>query len=1425
MNPASSNAAQDDVLLQRHTRATSTAPRKTLQRSQETQHDQMETHTPPSRIPVSTTAAGAAEAGAATTATAIATPSRPADRRKSETWEKDRDRDRDKGKDRNKDRDRDRYKDRNKDKDGDRRESRGDEDTTSQESNRQWKRSSFPARTPFNAGSMRKTSDEEAHLTSSRDETATPADSWNARSHGRQRIYSESKVDTIEKITPRRDRGRKIGSSMFLLNGGNTPAAAAAAAAAAGSGGNDGSTAGSTSTMSTYKTANSPLPSMRHSSSVNMNGSRLSQHQFGISQSGRQHRYGFTDEKQHNKNKRSQNLQELVLPKHKADLLRKRQQQGYYDPNLIVPGRDYHGNGRIPPATHPPQTSSQHASADTQSAQMVNLVLRLSATRRDHHNMVGSLPSRSVASNRWPMLEPSKLSDTRYNRYSSPSGPYGNSGAELYTPAAAHPPVARNREEPLSHVATLEDELVNLQVSDATIARAEKARKHFELFAEYLKILHHLPPLRSRPVSAAPSASSSLTNQLLGEKQSPKVEGGRPYNPLQYIRNRKVRFREKCPIDTAAEGWEDVGQVRKWVNTIIENQQASNYDVTECLDLPDVISMPAEGTSDSFNMPMSRVMPATKPPTTGDSSSKVKRPRVDWIANPADLLGDVAWLERDDNKLKIEDKDGNKVFPRDTTFRRINLRKDAVPQSDSHEALPYEKRDEKDPSLRRLAHYNRSGSQIRYSSDASRSKKGWRSATTRYSESRSQSRGRSRQRYEERDDAGESGYDETPSRLSRLRDRIPGIRTLYGSRSRPANSSESEGSDSDLEMTDEEIEALRYGPRQRRRDRYKEYLPHIKRRDDFRDSLSILDQLILQHRADSDADEDPRKWNERAAQAAHLKADKRRSLLSPINTDVEKGFNNEDTRSRVRRHKASTSIDESDGENLRRQLLDRQRDARIQPPSDSLHAQSPSRPIAIPDVTISLSPSPSRPSSRTEFSRSTSIASPSAVGPPRDRRKQDAPSSLSLQSSEAVTSTGYDSPIPRRESRDHLTVEFPGKTHSHSGSSLHRFFRGSRLAGVLSHEASRVGDLIRRRDGHVHSGHSSVSSLASLTDKEAGDSGHLELRRSRPSRSRLVTFPEDAVDPLPLKPEEDDGGRTPKPASPSREEAKPTKKVGAGDNLAKQDSERSRSPGHVVPDTTESLAKPKRTSTDIEKLSRQSPAYSDLADIKIPAKHRDGLSEERLGFTSKATPGRANLLLTKREIDRVEAHFHASGVRAYELNRQINEVDDLPTFLLRLIPNEARENIPATRRCEHATTAAHHVVSEFDRQARTTHQMATNFTRTTLPELRSSVDQLLRLANCSLNSRIRSTTLEADNLTSQLATTDTLAVKKLHDELDRGMRQRSNRFRWVSSNGYRALEWFLIAVMWFVWFFVMIWKVMRMLFRVTVHGMRWVLWL
>ncbi|EGD89323.1 hypothetical protein H112_02943 [Trichophyton rubrum D6] len=273
---------------------------------------------------------------------------------------------------------------------------------------------------------------------------------------------------------------------------------------------------------------------------------------------------------------------------------------------------------------------------DTDPAQIVNLALSLS----DSRNRVSSARTVSSGTQRTRLSSP--MAHSRPQAIQSPRI------SEIETPARR--PSTSLGTVDLRYGATHYGEV---QLSHATLARAEKAKQHFELFENYLRLLPHLPPL--------PSPGDALGRHQTNRGYQEDTPGGRQYNPLQYLRNRKIRYRERQAIDSEAAGWGDVEKVSEWVDSIVNIPDLHLMEPDEYIDLPE------------FKPSASRIDPDDKSDRklTHTKSGEVlrRRPRMDWATTPLDLLADIVWYEQNGNKAKVEDRHGKKLFPHGVVTR------------------------------------------------------------------------------------------------------------------------------------------------------------------------------------------------------------------------------------------------------------------------------------------------------------------------------------------------------------------------------------------------------------------------------------------------------------------------------------------------------------------------------------------------------------------------------------------------------------------------------------------------------------------------------------------------------------------------------------------------------------------------------------
>ena len=305
-------------------------------------------------------------------------------------------------------------------------------------------------------------------------------------------------------------------------------------------------------------------------------------------------------------------------------------------------------------------SSRQQASSygfDSDPSQIVEMALRLNEGRRRQASarryVSGATEGRrivSAATTRPPTSSPSAKSDKQSDNQPAPRLRPSNPdpitpqkrGRELENEPTDTLPPTVGELSPEQDAITIEDEM---QISRATQKRVENAKAYFELAYEHRRILSHLPPVRN------PHA------QIRSEQPG---YDSKAYNPLQYVRNRKLRFREKAPLDAEGEGWHDVLKVRAWVDAVVNNHPQTKHDPLECVRLPPLTLLdkdPNELDNDP-NVGSKKAGPTGRP----------RRPKSDWVTHPGDIIADAFWTEQGLNKQKIYNRDNEPVFPPGTKF-------------------------------------------------------------------------------------------------------------------------------------------------------------------------------------------------------------------------------------------------------------------------------------------------------------------------------------------------------------------------------------------------------------------------------------------------------------------------------------------------------------------------------------------------------------------------------------------------------------------------------------------------------------------------------------------------------------------------------------------------------------------------------------
>ena len=1048
------------------------------------------------------------------------------------------------------------------------------------------------------------------------------------------------------------------------------------------------------------------------------------------------------------------------------------------------------------------ETDQAAMGLDKDSLQIVNLALNLSESRR--RGNIGR-----SASSRIPAGKPVAYGDSHAQTYTGGVGQlpsqarrplsqvFPNDNAAPLNPQQQR--VVRDHRSVSNLLSEASDpEAVPLNISESTLARAANARQHFELFAEYLRLLPSLPPLRGDMVGMGPN-STPLSDEGLFHTRS--------YNPLQSIRNRKIRFREKCPIDTEAEGWNNVVKVRQWVNDVEERSKHQSHSPVACMKLPPFNREEQDAGGDV------EILGASPPASLRQvsrttSSVKPPRPRFDWVVSPAELLSDAAWVEEGQNKSKLTDKDGNHIYPDPSELVRGHSSLD-VPSSQRRRYL------KKDRPVDTHAPHTPS-SDPRGSANL---------------DSKGVGRGRQRHRI-----SSPSGAPRSSSASTK------GI-VVQRDKARMRSSSLSTASS----MSDG------YSPTRLN-----------KGVDNEKSAESHVPGFLALHA----------RGKTRHGEDRGDKIDSRTSLdtgFSPYRS--KKSF------ARAKSHEAKGSL--SSGASI-----DDPYSPRISmEAADTSPANSPAHAGYFPSITVNLSPPSSRsPSpSKKPFSRIIGARHERS----RSRHKKDSrdhteenPSHvLASHKNDSPVSTGaFDhsgrlepSPLPDRvssayqEDLSETDLQRPDDARTHKGQPLQEsklrglFKGGGKIAGKVGNEMSRVGDRFLKKEPPGHSYKSSAAVSVASGDSDLDDAEEPKSDKKYPQNttpSRIRTFPEDhplisrrnsekgppraslLTSTSPFRYDEgkqvstselsnprergrasrDDEARVRSPVSSQRGKFDPHVTIrGSEDDFGFRPLSYGKKRGQMKdPDVPFSLTQPPVTGLA---QARASPGPSRERRPRMSEASRSWSISDR-SLSALADTG----IPEKREIERTRALLLSSGIKAREIARRAETVRDPPPEFLKTSVGPD-ESVPQVARIYEFNVAARNLLRGFERSQSQFEQSIDRFPASTSEPLRSQLHSLENLVNQSLSPRVRAVGDDAEDLSVQLHTTSTLAVKQLSDALDRGLRKRRRRLRWIRRTGFVVLEWALVGVLWWVWLIVMVFKLFRGVLRGAVSGIKWVLWL
>ena len=1098
------------------------------------------------------------------------------------------------------------------------------------------------------------------------------------------------------------------------------------------------------------------------------------------------------------------------------------------------------------------QDGSERIGFDTDPTQIVNMALSLSEGRRRQASGIGlngGHVRQSATVNRHGQLG---STHNRYNhrqsinpgRIFSQNSPSQNDGAGWPTmPLGSATHAALNSSN--DHLSGLDESDLVIgedfyNVSTATMIRVQKAKTHFELFYEHLRLLPHLPPLRT----------------AMRGQQGERGEG-RSYNPLQYARNRKIRFKDKTS-EIDSEVWHDSQRVRAWVNAIIDDHTERRTNPDECIRLPALDNGLVEQNANNITTPNDNSPAGAKQEPEMRSGTKSSRPRSDWVVMPGDLMGDVYWLEQGSNKVKIEDRNGDKIYPPGvklwyTGWRNRGHAHDDVEERPAAVTTPIEKD-------RRATVSSTAGPELPTFTSTGRHEK---------------PRGRLRRR-ESKVPSSSSDESDTgsPKRGKRAKKNL--IKKM-----KKETSSQSD----DEQSSPGPLKSSRHRGRRlfdAGRNRMVEFVPKIILDDtdpgskaDRRESSGLSYTGGPQDQAESDL---LRTLTKDSASS------QKRSLSDQAQNPLPK--------SKKRPSRLSLDLD-----GARRHSIE----------YDTTAPSSPSA-YQFPSIAINLSPPASRspsPTKRVLHSRINRFREQRPFKPRHSLDAADPGDAHSFNSSRpeehdssaedktAADSSRDASPMTKTAVRTSSSISTRGDsprnqvnlskaplktpvTNDTTGR-VRGFFKGGRIAQLVGTEVSRVGEYIWKRDipsePQASSNSSRNESLSqSETDDEVREITVAPQKPPRPIVNRTISKMQALGTQNEKRPRNEHRESYFTPNLPSF--TSPFQKD--RDMQAEREKAAIKVPGSY-PQTTDAsdhisvaaalhrtvsksprldqLAPPKLTITRGSSF-RPSPenrgnvddgsglrlngslhASLDLNSALAGLKSQPGIATRKVSQSGVDNSGRTwsphthnhNGNISLKDIARARALLLSSGAKARQIFLIANKVRRHPPhFLLSTIPSPedaaAVQSLRVARK-EEFVLFCHNLSPLLTRASTDILTSTDRFTSTTIA-LHTSLQRLDDLVENTLTPRVRRAADESGELGMKLATTCALATKGLDDKVGKAMRRKKRRrpVRLMRRVGYGVVEWAVVAILWAIWFVVSLVQVVIAVGRGGYRLSRWLLW-
>ena len=1057
---------------------------------------------------------------------------------------------------------------------------------------------------------------------------------------------------------------------------------------------------------------------------------------------------------------------------------------------------------------------------DTDPAQIVNLALNLSESRRRNISGGGFLLPGLPYSNSGGSLR-QHLQQQRYaSANTSPRSRNPSGSPRVISTTSRH-----RKSTPVHSPGTpmlsehLGDDHI-LVPSDATLTRAAKAKEAFELFYEYRRLLPHLSAI---PVSARKGSSGS-TRAL-----SP-TGLGRAYNPLQYIRNRRIRLSERKPLNAEAAGWRDVARVRNWVDRIID-QHVDGFIAQDQQILPPFEGNQLEAAA-SDGADSSGVVLAKAPHT-----QHVGRPNIDWTCSPWDLLADVRWLEEDDHFKRIRDSSGQNIFARMVNHADSSpkVSKESVRERRPHANVSgFHHSPERRQAITAVRNQERQMPNSKGSSPSSplseRGRKGrW-------------ARGFIRSREPSISDDSDA---EQRRKLKR--------NNIRADREHSANLALEKQM---MDMLAREEEEAQRDPRRSTNPPTQENSPEALGQEKVHNSM-------------------PTPERRRPAGPQRLKTD------MPIEKHISPPRSSFDERRFEQTRMPSDDLSTGPSSPTTNGFV----------PSIAINFSPPRSPNSTASVPKPLAKPPPIRRGRSPSGSTTNVDKHDFAADPRVSLESSRSNVGNVQGSEtnkiertATTESRLLSPIKTitgsRKPRLHESHSFRSlkdMNEPEGDSKIRSLLKGGRLAELVGNQVARAGEMLWKKEGTSSAVVDSPAASHASTDSDVDDADLSALDNSPSDLSRVTTnadgygkmtrvttssdAPKYFMNNLPSfrSPYRDEGpDKSPKsspaldPISRQQRDRKERSRSSRFDRLAPPKIDmRSVSPSPSPSDRrARSTSSQESSSASVNRSRSRLSSHSMLNDMlgipgqastmarmpgptglasleaqKESSSQRPQLEGNRQWSISNRSMSTAHGPVSKRDIARVRALMLSSGVKANEITRRSEETPQKPPKLVQDLGNIIAGPFPCVPASQEHVTAARMLLRFIESTNDSLHEAENQFAGATVQNLSRDIGAIEQRINASLSPTVRESADGADALSIEVTTTHTLAVKQMGDRIDLILRRRRQTSRWLRRGGWAMLEWAVLGIMWMVWFTVVIIRIIRGTITGIIGAVRWLLWL